>query len=197
MEKMNQRQRQAIETRLNITRIATNLFKRDGFNDVTIRDICREASISVGTFYYHFSSKEEIVDTGHEQVDILVAEEIAHYESVGIAEDILNIFSIAGDLLQELGWLLSAHSYSQILSSRGSYTLRRDRPVFQFVEEKIYQGLEEGVFQKGLDPVEATETLMRISRGVLLDWCLREGSYTLSRGMRKDLELVLNSMISN
>lgn len=40
---------------------ATTLFHRVGYHGASIRDIAREADITVASIYYHFSSKQEIL----------------------------------------------------------------------------------------------------------------------------------------
>lgn len=192
MKKLTPRQRQGIETKLKITRVATDLFKNVGFHEVTIRDICEAAGISVGSFYHHFESKDEIVNTGHYQIDLLMEEIIQEVELQQSNEDILYVFEQAGKLLQELGWSLSAYSYRHILASKTKYTLRRDRPVFQYVLERVKEAVVQGRLKPETDGVALAEHLMRCSRGVLLDWCLREGDYDLGALMRSDLLLILN-----
>lgn len=194
---MNNRQRQAIETKLKITKATANLFKQGGGKEITIREICEEASISVGTFYHHFTSKEEIIAIGYEQVDLLMAEEIEKFPHTGEIEEIATVYSKAGELIQELGWTLSAHSYTHFLSSENKYTLSPNRPVFQFSKKRIRQGIEMGKVIKETNPEEVAETIVRISRGTLLDWCLREGAYSLSEQMNHDIMLVLNNYRKN
>jgi AcrR family transcriptional regulator len=193
VKKLSLRQRQGIETKLKITRIATDLFKKKGFNDVTIRDICEASSISVGTFYHHFISKDEIVNTGHYQIDLLWEERISNHIESDTKEYILYMFEEAGSQLHELGWDLASQSYQQLIAAKTKYTLRKDRPIYQKVHQAITQGLSEGVFLQGTDPAELTETLIRCSRGVVFDWCLWEGGYDLRKQMRHDILLFLSN----
>jgi AcrR family transcriptional regulator len=41
---------------------AFKCFLREGFHHTSMRDICREAGVSVGEIYLHFKSKDEIVE---------------------------------------------------------------------------------------------------------------------------------------
>jgi len=193
LKKLTPRQRQGIETKLKITKIATDLFKLKGFNDVTIRDICQSSSISVGTFYHHFKSKDEIINTAHYQIDLLWEERISNFESKNPKEDILFMFEEAGSLLQNLGWELATQSYKQLITAKTKYTLETDRPIYKKILPIIVSGLKEKKFLSGTDALELMETLMRCSRGVVFDWCLREGSYNLKEQMRSDILLMLNN----
>src|ERR1700678_100697 len=49
------------ETRQRILQAATRLFKRDGWQNTTTRDIAVAAGIATGTLFNYFSTKEAIV----------------------------------------------------------------------------------------------------------------------------------------
>jgi AcrR family transcriptional regulator len=48
-------------TKAAILQQALLLFERDGYESVTMRDLAKACDSSLGSFYYHFRSKEEIV----------------------------------------------------------------------------------------------------------------------------------------
>src|SRR5215813_10068124 len=49
------------ETRRQILDTALTLFREEGFEDTTMRDIAARAGLSLGAAYYYFKSKEAIV----------------------------------------------------------------------------------------------------------------------------------------
>lgn len=49
-------------TRLAILNAAAKLFKERGYTATTLRDVADEAGMKAGSLYYHFSSKDEIMD---------------------------------------------------------------------------------------------------------------------------------------
>ena len=51
----------AEETRERILDAALALFREQGFDDTTMRDIAEKASVATGAAYYYFRSKEELV----------------------------------------------------------------------------------------------------------------------------------------
>ena len=51
----------ADETRQRILDAALDLFRRDGFDTATMRDIARQAGVATGAAYYYYPSKEAIV----------------------------------------------------------------------------------------------------------------------------------------
>jgi len=51
----------AEETRERIVDAALELFRKQGFDETTMRDIAAEAGVATGAAYYYFRSKEELV----------------------------------------------------------------------------------------------------------------------------------------
>lgn len=54
--------RKASTSKQHLAETALRLFAEKGFEKTTMRDLAKEAGVSLGHFYYHFSSKEEIVN---------------------------------------------------------------------------------------------------------------------------------------
>lgn len=57
---MNKKQIAAKETKQKILHTSMNLIRQKGLNATTIDDICREAQITKGAFFHHFSSKQDL-----------------------------------------------------------------------------------------------------------------------------------------
>ncbi len=57
------RDRQAENRRNQLLDIALNLFAEYGIENVTIKDISKEANVSQGLIYYYFPSKDELLTT--------------------------------------------------------------------------------------------------------------------------------------
>lgn len=55
------RARQAIETKRRIIRCAKKLVQQNGFDKASVSQISEEAGITVGTFYYYFQSKDDLL----------------------------------------------------------------------------------------------------------------------------------------
>lgn len=48
------------DTRKKITKCAIELYKKNGYENTSVADICKASGITKGTFYYHFPNKDEI-----------------------------------------------------------------------------------------------------------------------------------------
>ena len=59
------------QTRARIVDAATRLFREQGYDATTMRAIAREAGVSLGSAYYYFDSKEQLVQSFYDQMHVL------------------------------------------------------------------------------------------------------------------------------
>ncbi|MEL6346678.1 MAG: TetR/AcrR family transcriptional regulator [Myxococcota bacterium] len=58
----SRREQQRLETRQRLFNAAIEIFRRDGVADSSIEDIVRSVGVSRGTFYFHFPTKEAVLE---------------------------------------------------------------------------------------------------------------------------------------
>jgi len=74
-EKLSRQQRKVGRTRAKLLAAARSVFSRKGLDLTTIDEITEQADVGRGTFYYHFSAKEDLIsELIGEMLDQLVAE---------------------------------------------------------------------------------------------------------------------------
>ena len=56
------------DTRAFITNTAIELFKKKGYTNTSVTDICKACNITKGTFYYHFPNKDELTYEFYESI---------------------------------------------------------------------------------------------------------------------------------
>lgn len=75
----------AIKNYMVLTNAALKLCKEKGFQAMSIRDLSRECSLSLGALYYYFSSKEELVrliqEQGHHFIQNILTEKLSSITS--------------------------------------------------------------------------------------------------------------------
>ncbi len=87
------------QTHENILRSARQQFKESGFRDASIRRICKDAGVTNGAFYAHFSSKEDlfgsIVTPCIEGLTKIYADEEDEFLDIKSSEDVVRSFKEA------------------------------------------------------------------------------------------------------
>lgn len=193
MKNLTKRQKQSIETKLKITKIATELFKDNGFENVKIQDICSKSNISIGAFYHHFKSKSDIINIGYQQIDLLVKEKLKSKNFDSYLDKIIFMLGEGCDLLENLGYVFVSDVYKNLLHIDNKYAFDSNRFVTLEIKAAIIEAIKSNELVDTVSPKHLTETLLKISRGAIFDWCLHNGSYALKSSMIFDLELILSN----
>ena len=111
-------------TREEILRAAARLFRDRGYHASTLREIAQEAQIKAGSIYYHFGSKDEIID---EVLDLGLRQVFNAVEAV-IAADREN-----PDHRARIGRAIRAHL--DLLVAHGEFTSANIRIYGQLPED--------------------------------------------------------------
>ncbi|MGD1822830.1 MAG: TetR/AcrR family transcriptional regulator [Pleomorphochaeta sp.] len=198
MSILSNREQKAVNKKWHISETAMALFKERGYNSVKVKEICKAADISLGTFYHYFSSKDSIIDETYQIIDERIFECLDEREFNTPIDKILGILEQSACIMQEeLGYVLMLGSYYQIISSKPDYSYSHDRNLYITLVETLKEGISTGYFKKDTDPEEIAELCLRIGRGAIIDWCLKGGSYKLCDLIVSDLKRMLHSIIIN
>lgn len=102
--------KEAVERRKEILDVAERLFCTQGYDNISTNDILAEIGIARGTLYYHFKSKEDILDAMIDRIlDEIIrkAKNIALNESMPVLERLTktvlaaNVDTKTGDMILE------------------------------------------------------------------------------------------------
>ncbi|PEI83366.1 TetR/AcrR family transcriptional regulator [Bacillus toyonensis] len=187
---LTKRKQQALQTQNNIFLVFLNLTKKKEIENITIEDICKKANISVGTFYHYFSSKEDIYQKLFQQIEENLNEELESItQHTTIQKTILNFFQCIA-------------KYTTKLELHINLLNDFNKKIFAYEPSLIYKTLNtfvnKGRFEKELtndmSVEEITTYLFTVARGVILDWCLLGGEYSLEQRMDSYMKLTLKSL---
>ncbi|MBT2679488.1 TetR family transcriptional regulator [Bacillus sp. ISL-35] len=143
-----------------ITEYSIKLFEKKGFSETSIQDIVDSIGVTKGSFYYYFSSKEELLMDIHlRYIDELLGrqEQILADQSTGkqklfdivymLISSIKTKGASAKIFFREMRHLSDAR-LAQIIAKRDEFRLNAER--------LIREGIENGEFRKDLNPVIVT-----------------------------------------
>ncbi len=188
------RQRQALETKEKIRTVAIDLFRERGMDNVTIKDICQQAEVSVGNFYHYFESKEavtfEILRGFDEWLRGVAAEEPFDRAVDGIRFVIREQVTGA----ERVGFEFELGMFQSQIKMRDGKRMDTDRFFKTYLTELIERAMAEGDVHSSYDSTETAELLLRVSRGILFDWSIRCGSYSIGEKTMEALELLLRAL---
>lgn len=189
MKPQTNRQKQALATKHKIFSCAVSLFAAQSYENVTVQDICREAEVSVGAFYHHFKSKENILDEGYRLFDQQSEEAWKQGHPDEPLEAIHFLILEQAQSMENMGALAALQYFKHQLSSEEKYILNPDRFFYQTILLAVEEETKSGILSG--DPIVITEDILSLTRGLIYDWCLHEGAYTLSERSQKVLDMII------
>lgn len=174
--------KKANNTKSKIVTSAWKLFYAQGYENTTIDDIVAESQTSKGSFYHYFKGKDDLLNT----LSILFDEKYEELEpkmdpGLGPVEKLLylnhELFLMIENTvsLDLLGRLFSA----QLISKSDRSLLDTNRTYFKILRKIAIEGQEKGVFRSDLTTNDITKAYAMLERGLMYDWCICNGDYSL------------------
>lgn len=183
---MEKKDKKSVKSR--IVAAAWQLFYEKGYNGTTMDDIIELSGTSKGSFYYYFSTKDEllntlsmILDDYYEELEAKMDPEMnsfskllyLNYETHTMMEEKIHI-----DLLSSL--------YStQLVSEKQSHLLDRNRNYYRLLYRIVEEGQKRGQIRSDVTASEVTRYYAMCERALVSDWCLNKGAYSLGEYSRE------------
>lgn len=184
--------RHDISMKMQIIHHALRLFKQYSYERVTVQDICDACELTRSAFYYHFRSKDEILDYCYLGADTLDIEAILENEAgltsleqfYLIFEFYLNQTISVGHQL--FGQMLIRNIERHSLSFHPKHIVQRSCYI-----DLLEQAQQEGLIQNMSDPEDLVDAIVYISNGIALIWCDAEGDLDMMAQHR----LIINTLL--
>ena len=183
-------------TKGKIVSAAWQLFYQQGYDDTTIEEIVEISGTSKGSFYHYFDGKDallsslsylfdekydellETMDPSLSPIDKLI------YLNQELFLMIENTVSV--DLLCKL--------FSSHLITKGErHMLDPNRTYYKLLRQIAIEGQQGNCFKSELSINDITKAYAMFERGLMYDWCICNGNYSLCQYSATMLPLFLKS----
>ncbi|MCM1988491.1 TetR/AcrR family transcriptional regulator [Oceanirhabdus seepicola] len=192
-KKLTKRKIQAINTKNKIYEKAVELIKKEGFDNISISQICKEADVSVGAFYHHFKTKENIIIENYKKDDEGYEQLIDKLKVFNSLDKIVEISSYWGKWSEEYEIDLVSHVYKSLINIENEYFISEERPMFIVLKNIIIEGQEKKEICSDIEPEDITRSIVIFGRGIIYDWCLHKGDYDLEKEIRTRMRMFVKS----
>lgn len=191
MSKKNNR-----NTKGKIISAAWKLFYDQGYDDTTVDEIVEESMTSKGSFYHYFDGKDALLsslsylfDEKYEELKGKLPKNSTAIDKLLFLNEKLFLMienSISVDLLARL--------FSSQLITRGQrHLLDQDRTYYKLIRQLIEEGQNSGELRDDLSITEITKAYALLERGLMYDWCLCNGDYSLTQYSKTMMPRLLDS----
>ncbi len=184
-------------TKKKIVSSAWKLFYEQGYEHTTVEDIVALSETSKGSFYHYFDGKDGLLgslsflfDDKYEEIMATIDPEMDSYEMLlyinvelfGLIENTISI-----DLLARL--------YSTQLVTKGErHLLDQSRTYYRVLRKIVTQGQEKGQLKRDISVNEIVKLYALCERGLMYDWCICNGNYSLRSYGKSTMPLFLQGI---
>lgn len=182
------------ETKGRIVSAAWKLFYQYGYSNTTIDDIVEMSQTSKGSFYHYFGSKDDLLgslsylfDDKYEELTETMKPSLSPVEKLLTMNRELFLMienTVSVSMLSQL--------FSTQLTTKGEkHLLDPDRTYYKLLRRIAVEGQQQGLFRDDLSVNDITKAYALFERGMMYDWCISGGNYSLCQYSEKMLPLFI------
>lgn len=169
-------------TKKKIVSAAWKLFYEQGYDNTTVDDIVEESGTSKGSFYHYFEGKDALLSSLSFLFDEKYEEIMPQMlPDMGSVDKLLYMNrELFGMIENTVSLELLARLFSTQLTTRGErHLLDRSRVYYRVLRQVILEGQERGEIRTDMTVNELSKLYALCERGLMYDWCICGGEYSL------------------
>ena len=184
-------------TKKKIVSAAWKLFYEQGYEDTTVDDIVEESGTSKGSFYHYFEGKDALLSSLSFLFDEKYEELMPTLEPEQDAIEKLLYLNreLFGMIENTVSLELLARLFSTQLITKGErYLLDHNRVYYKVLRGIITEGQARGQIRNDMTVNEISKLYALTERGILYDWCICNGDYSLKAYAARMMPLLLQTL---
>lgn len=194
-QELSRQQQKSRETKARIFNAAKQILQEQGYEALSIKNICEAAGVSNGSFYHHFKTKDDLLSYYIEEQPSINPD---YLDLPGNAEEaktaIIRVYLNYVHYCRELGVAFMSNYYTPKNQSLNPLT-RTERPYpIVTVHDYLKRAMDAGVITLPLPLEDVTSDIRIIVIGNVFDWCQINGEADFERNMERSLKVYLDGL---
>ena len=193
---ISRQQQKSRETKEKIFQAAKRILQKEGYEALSIKNICEEAGVSNGSFYHHFKTKDDLLSYYIEDQPQMDPDLLELPENVaGVKRGIIEVYLNYVKYCRELGVEFMSGYYdtkNQALNA----AIREERPYpIVTVQAYVERAAGAGIVKLGVGIDEFTTDIRMIVIGNVFEWCVKHGEADFEGNMSRSLGKYLDAVL--
>ena len=188
--------RKQIEKRKQIIEATKSIMDEIGFENVTVRGICKAANISIGTFYHYFNDKGDIIIQLYTSVDEYLSE--IEREKLSDEDELKNIITFSeeyGRFVADSGLSVAKQIFGAAINTESNQIYRSiERDINRIIFNIIKRAKEKDQINTDFSIEEISNMILINIRGIVFDWCKFRGQYDLVEQIRNSIGIFVRGI---
>lgn len=192
---------QSAETKNKLYESANQLFRKYGFENVSVDSIVEMAGVSKGAFYVHFESKDALIAA---LINDYVKEVDLDYKSfletlkLKSASDILitMVDKITDTLIDYIGYehMKTLYKVQITKALNNNAVMAYNRKLYKMFNDILTKGVQQGEFKSDVPADILTRHFIIAFRGLTYEWCVRYPDFDLKAQALQHFEIMLSGI---
>ena len=184
------------ETKERIYKASKEILKNQGYEELSLKNICKVAGVSNGSFYHHFKSKDDLLSYYIEEQPKIEPDLLEMpKDAKGAKKAIIHVYLNYVKYCQELG-VEFVSSYYDTKNQALNPVIRSRRPYpIVTVRNYVERAMKAKVISITGELEDFTTDIRMIVIGNVFEWCLRKGTVDFARNMERSLGRYLDSTV--
>ncbi len=177
---------------------AMDLLKEYGYEYITVKNICKLADVSTGSFYHYFKSKDDLMSNFFFEAYRKFSQEGKLTPKENILDNILLFFVLYSEFCQEQGLDFIRNFYTpfnrsmdmrQLIDHEGKSSL----PSMAVAINYILEAQKRGILADTIPAQRLADDLCTIEKGCIYEWCVSDGDFNIRDLVERLLKNYLSS----
>ena len=183
-------------TKGKIVSAAWQLFYEQGYDNTTVEEIVDASGTSRGSFYHYFDGKAALLsslsylfDEKYDELAKSMNPDLSPIEKLNLMNQELFLMidnTVSVDLLSQL-------FATQLITNGERHMMSPNRTYYKLLRQVISEGKQNGTFREEFSVNDIAKAYAMFERGLMYDWCISGGSYSLCQYSQSVLPLFLKS----
>jgi len=183
-------------TKGKIVSAAWQLFYEQGYDNTTVEEIVDASGTSRGSFYHYFDGKAALLsslsylfDEKYDELAESMNPDLSPIEKLNLMNQELFLMidnTVSVDLLSQL-------FATQLITNGERHMMSPNRTYYKLLRQVISEGKQNGTFREEFSVNDIAKAYAMFERGLMYDWCISGGSYSLCQYSQSVLPLFLKS----
>ncbi len=196
VEPLTKQQKKSKDTKEKIFNAAKEILQKEGYESLSIKNICEAAGVSNGSFYHHFKTKDDLLSYYIEDQPTINPELLSIPSNAKEArETIVEVYLNYVNYCKELGVEFIAGYYNPRNQALNP-AIRTERPYpIVTVQQYLEKAVEAHAICLASDIASVVTDIRMLVIGNAFEWAMRNGEVDFAENMRRSLTNYLNGVL--
>ncbi len=179
----------------NLLQSIINLASTNDLLSMSVRDICKQLNISIGSYYYYFKDKSDMFVKIFSTIEDYIFDECDNKLTQDWKENIIIIMKAFCEYNKRGAPKIIFIAQGPAMAKSEYILLYKEKYSFNTIKHQIDNAMVKGDIKiKDMTSEEITYTIFSIARGNILEWARTECTFDIDKRINNSIEIFIKGL---